>query len=70
MNVEVWDVNAGATYTVYATSTGTKIGTMTALNDGLLDGGAAGIPNPQNVTIKDSLGSSVSLPVILRKPYN
>ena len=69
LNVEVWDVNAGATYTVYATSTGTKIGTMTAYNDGLLDGGATGIPNPQNVTIKDSLGSSVSLPVILRKPY-
>jgi len=69
LNVEAWDVNAGATYTVYATSTGAKIGTMTALSDGLLDGGGRGIPNPQNVTIKDSLGSSVSLPVILRPPY-
>jgi len=69
LNVGAWDVNAGATYTVYATSTGAKIGTMTALNAGLLDGGGRGIPNPQNVTIKDSLGSSVSLPVILRPPY-
>jgi hypothetical protein len=69
LNVEAWDVNASATYTVYATSTGAKIGTMTADNDGLLDGGGRGIPNPQNVTIKDSLGSSVNLPVILLKPY-
>ena len=72
LNVEGWDVNAGATYTVYATSTGTKIGTMTD-RDGSLDGGGSGpagnFPDPQNVTVKDSLGSSVSLPVILRPPY-
>ena len=70
LNVEAWDANAGATYTVYATSTGKKIGTMTGLAyHGSWDGGAAGIPNPQNVTIKDSLGSSVSVPVTVRKPY-
>jgi len=70
LNVGAWDVNAGATYTVYATSTGAKIGTMTALAyHGLWSGGGTGIPDPQNVTIKDSLGSSVSVPVVLRKPY-
>jgi len=72
LNVEGWDVNAGATYTVYATSTGTKIGTMTD-RDGSLDGGGSGpagnFPDPQNVTVKDSLGSSVSMPVTLLKPY-
>jgi Putative Ig domain len=70
LDVEAWDVNAGATYTVYATSTGKEIGTMTGLAyHGSWDGGASGIANPQNVTIKDSLGSSVSLPVTLLKPY-
>jgi hypothetical protein len=55
---------------VYATSTGKEIGTMTGLAyHGSWDGGASGIANPQNVTIKDSLGSSVSLPVTLLKPY-
>jgi len=72
LNVEGWDVNAGATYTVYNTSTGTKIRTMTD-RDGSLDGGGSGpagsFPAPQNVTVKDSLGSSVTVPVTVLKPY-
>jgi len=74
LNVGAWDVNAGATYTVYNTSTGKEIGTMTGLAyHGSWDGGASGpagsFPAPQNVTVKDSLGSSVTVPVTVRKPY-
>jgi len=64
LDVEVWDVNAGATYTMYVTATGKEIGTMTEVGGEHV--GTATIPNPQNVTIKDSLGSSVSIPVTLR----
>lgn len=65
LDVEVWDANAGAIYTMYVTSTGKEIGTMTEVG-GMHVGSATISPDPQNVTIKDSLGSSVSLPVTLR----
>jgi len=65
LDVEVWDANAGATYTMYVTSTGEEIGTMAEVG-GMHVGTATISPDPQNVTIKDNLGSSVSLPVTLR----
>lgn len=65
LDVEVWDANAGATYTMYVTSTGKEIGTMTEVG-GMHVGSVTISPDPQNVTIKDSLGGSVSVPVTLR----
>ena len=61
------DPNEGATYTVYLTSTGQELGTMTDTNLGFLSWGGNGNPIPQNLTIKDSLGSSVTVPVVVEQ---
>jgi hypothetical protein len=62
------DPNVGASYTVYDTSTGQKLETLTD-SQGLLDEGDYVGQTLQNVTVKDSLGSSVTLPVVVVKPH-
>ena len=56
------DPNVGATYTVYNTATGQKLETLTD-SQGLIGGGDYFGPVLQDVTVKDSLGSSVTVPV-------
>ena len=60
------DPNVGATYTVYNTATGQELETLTD-SQGLFDGpdgpGFVSSSPLQNVTVKDSLGSSVTVPV-------
>ena len=56
------DPNVGATYTVYNTSTGQELETLTD-SQGLIGGGDYFGPVLQDVTVKDSLGSSVTVPV-------
>jgi hypothetical protein len=80
LQVSGFDVNVSATYTVYATSTGAKLGTLGEVNsgDGLPFNGDGGlIANihlsplsvPQHITVKDTLGGSVTVPVTIVKPY-
>jgi hypothetical protein len=78
LRVSGFDVNISATYTVYATSTGAKLGTLAEVNsgdgapfdgDGGLIGSFSMSASPQQITVKDSLGRSVTVPVILVKPY-
>jgi hypothetical protein len=78
LQVAAFDVNIGAAYTVYNTSTGAKIGTLGEVNSGdgqTFDGDGKLLSNftmsqaPQQVTIKDSLGSSVTVPVTIVRPY-
>lgn len=73
-----FDVNIGATYTAYNTATGAKIGTLQEVNsgdgqpfdgDGKLVGTFRAVPIPQEVTVKDSLGASVTVPVVRVAPY-
>ena len=65
------DPNVGATYTVYDTATGQKLETLTD-SQGLFDGpdgpGFVSSSPLQNVTVKDSLGSSVTVPVVVFIP--
>ena len=79
--VEGFDVNVGATYTVYNTATGAELGTLREVNSGdgqPFDGdgklvsdfhsrGANSIP--QEVTVRDSLGSAVTVTVVRVAPY-
>jgi len=79
--VSGFDVNIGATYAVYNTSTGAEIGPLSEDNSG--DGapfpGDGGMtlsthtisppPTSQQFTVKDSLGSSVTVPVVRVAPY-
>jgi Putative Ig domain len=78
LQVSGFDVNISATYTVYSTSTGAKLGTLGEVNSGdgePFDGDGGLIGNihmssdPQEITVKDSLGSSVTVPVTFVKPY-
>jgi Putative Ig domain len=74
LQVSGFDVNVGATYTVYATSTGAKLGTLGEVNSGdgqPFDGDGKLFSNfqvsplnlPQQITVTDSFGSSVTVPV-------
>lgn len=81
LRVDGFDVNVGATYTVYNTSTGAEIGPLREDSEGNPgapfpgDGGMSLFthisppPTSQQVTIKDSLGSSVTVPVVRVAPY-
>jgi putative Ig domain-containing protein len=81
LRVSGFDVNVGATYTVYNTSTGAEIGTLREDNSGnpgapfpgdggmVLNTHISPPPTSQQVTIKDSLGSSVTVPVVRVAPY-
>jgi len=72
--VAAYDPNIGATYTVYLTSTGQELGTMIDNNGGYpLSLGFSFDARPDvsaGVTIKDSLGSSVTVPVtVIERKY-
>ena len=81
LQVAGFDVNVGATYTVYnAAPPHKEIGTLQEINSGdgqPFDGDGHLFTNfhypppmPQKITIKDSLGSSVTIPVMLvQQPY-
>jgi Putative Ig domain len=78
LRVSGFDVNISATYTVYLTATGAKLGTLGEVNSGdgqPFDGDGGLIANihvstpPQEITVKDSLGGSVTMPVTFVKPY-
>ena len=80
LRVSGFDVNISATYTVYATSTGAKLGTLGEVNSGdgqPFDGDGGLFANihlspssvPAQITVKDSLGGSVTVPVTFVKPY-
>lgn len=75
IQVNGYDVTYGATYTVYVTATGAKLGTITNRapdngGDGSFVGSFRTSTNfPTNLTVTDSLGSSVSIPVVRSTKY-
>jgi hypothetical protein len=58
--------NAGATLRVYVTSTNTLIGTLNNEGGGRYRGDFSWPTNPQNITVKSSLGGSASRTVTLK----
>jgi hypothetical protein len=82
LNVGGFDVNVGATYTVYNATTGKKLMNLPEVNSGdgePFDGDGRLLGNvqissltdpiPEKVTVRDSLGSSVTVPVVRVQPY-
>ena len=83
LQIQGFDVNTGAAYTEYATSSGKQIGTpFTQLSNPWNDGyiihnvsvsPGAGIlteTNPGSITLKDSLGGSVTIPLTVNTKYS
>jgi hypothetical protein len=81
LQIAGFDVNAGATYTVYATSSGKEIGTLTestASNDGSIlsnftvspSAGILSETNPGTITVKDSLGGSATIALTVNLRYS
>ncbi len=83
LQIQGFDVNTGATYTEYATSSGKQIGaSFTQLSNPWNDGyiihnvsvpPGAGIlseTNPGSITLKDSLGGSVTIPLTVNLKYS
>jgi hypothetical protein len=79
LQVAGFDVNVGATYTVYS-GKGVDLGTLRFVNSGdgepfdgdgrLLSNFPISPPNLQEtITVKDSLGSSVTVPIVRVAPY-
>ncbi len=77
LQVGAFDTNLSATYTVFSNATGVELGTLHDDNSGdgqtyTGDGGMldtlGSSTNPGSMTIKDSLGGSVTIPVTLVKP--
>jgi hypothetical protein len=75
LRVSGFDVNNGATYTVYVTSTGAKLGSFTEKTP---DNGGDGslraafyqnAPVPSELTVTDSLGTRVTIPVGIDNNY-
>ena len=75
-----FDANAGATYTVYVTSTGKEIGTFTesvSRDDGSFlssfsvspNAGILSESNPGTITVKDSLGGSATIALTVSLIY-
>jgi hypothetical protein len=60
LRVEVSDSNSTATLRAYVTATGALIGTLTNSGGGKYKGQFASPSNPQNVTVRSSLGGSAS----------
>jgi Putative Ig domain len=82
LQVAAFDVNVGASYTFSNTATGKKLGTLAEVNsgdgepsdgDGRLVGNvrisSLTGPVPEKVTVTDSLGSVVTVPVVRVAPY-
>jgi hypothetical protein len=82
LQIHGFDANFGATYTVFATATGTKLGTFTessAWQDGGIQNNLRVPPgpttftsftNPGSVTVTDSLGGSATIPVTVNLKYS
>ena len=66
LRVEATSSNASATLRVYVTSTNTLIGTLTNEGGGRYRGEFSLGTNPQNITVRSSLGGSASRTVILK----
>ena len=65
LSVQATSTNATATLRVYATATGQLIGTLTN-NGGMYSGQFKWPTNPQNITVRSSLGGSSSAIVTTR----
>jgi hypothetical protein len=63
LNAQATSTSTSATLKVYVTSTGALIGTLTNVGGGKFQGQFAQSVNPQNITVKSSLGGSSSLAV-------
>src|SRR5688572_9571911 len=66
LRVEATGSNGSATLSVYVTSTNTLIGTLTNEGGGRYRGEFSWPTNPQNVTVRSSLGGSASRTVTLK----
>ena len=74
LQIQGFDVNNGASYTLYVTSTGAVLGTITERTpdnggDGSFLANFRETTNVGNVTIKDSLGGVASIPVTVNNNY-
>jgi hypothetical protein len=75
LQVSGFDVNYGATYSIYVTSTGALVGTFTGKapyngGDGTFRQNYQEERDLNNLTVKDSLGQTVTIPVTVVKPYS
>jgi hypothetical protein len=66
LRVEATSSNASATLTVYVTSTNTLIGTLHNEGGGRYRGDFSWPTNPQNITVRSSLGGFASRTVVLK----
>lgn len=81
LQIQGFDANFGATYTVTATSTGKQIGTFTessAWQDGYIQNnfrvspgvGILSLTNPGSITVTDNLGGTATIPVTVNTKYS
>lgn len=75
LQVRGFDVNNSATYTVYATSTGAEVGTITERTpenggDGSFTTNFREVTNMGNVTVMSSLGGSATIAVTVNNKYS
>jgi hypothetical protein len=75
LQVAGFDVNNGATYTVYVTSTGAELGTITERTpynggDGTFVRNFSESTDLNNLTVTDSLGGSATIPVTVNNKYS
>jgi len=66
LSVQATSTAAGATLTAYVTATGERIGTLTDTGGGKLSGKFTWPNNPQNITVRSSLGGSATRAVTTR----
>ena len=82
LQIQGFDANFGATYTVFVTANGTKLGTFTessAWQDGGIQNNLrvplgpttfTSFTNPGSITVTDSLGGSATMPVTVNLKYS
>jgi hypothetical protein len=82
LQIQGFDANFGATYNVFVTANGTKLGTFTessAWQDGGIQNNLRVPPgpttftsftNPGSITVTDSLGGSATIPVTVNPKYS
>jgi hypothetical protein len=66
LNAQATSSSTSATLKVFVTSTGTLIGTLTNAGGGKYQGQFSQSVNPQNITIKSSLGGSATATTVLK----
>jgi hypothetical protein len=69
--VPFYDANIGALYSVTVTATGKQVFAPQSLSPGEVLGSTgtdpcSGLSNPCNLTVTDSLGSSATVPLVLK----